>query len=58
MMGEDKRKHKCTTPDCRGVVYIEGDKIKCTDCPMIVQAKRDTDNHLMTFNEMAREFNS
>lgn len=58
MIGKDKRQHKCSTPDCKGIVYREDNKIKCTECAMSVQAKRDTDNHLMTFNEMAKEFNS
>lgn len=57
MMGEDKRQHKCTTPGCDGVVYIEGDKVRCTGCAMMILAKRKTDDHLMTFRQLAKEFN-
>lgn len=54
---KDKRQHKCTTPDCRGVVYIEGDKVKCTDCSMIVKAKRDDDKELKPLLILRTEFN-
>ena len=56
-MENDRRQYKCTTLNCRGVVFREGDKIKCTDCPMIVPARRVTDIHLMSFKQMQKEFN-
>jgi uncharacterized Zn finger protein (UPF0148 family) len=44
----DRRKHKCTTPNCRGVVFRQSDKIICTDCDMVVNAKREEDRKLPT----------
>lgn len=56
MIGEDKRRHKCSTPNCRGVVYIEGNKMKCTDCMMCVKAKRN-DDHLKSLYVLKTELN-
>ena len=56
-MNEDRRQHKCNTPNCNGIVYLEDYKIMCTECDMIIDAKRKDDNHLMTFRELQREYN-
>ena len=56
-MNEDRRQHKCTTENCKGVVYREGDKIKCTNCAMLIDAKRTNDTSLMSFKQLQKEYN-
>jgi len=53
----DRRKQRCKSPGCKGMIFRRGDNILCTNCNAQYPARRREDKGLADYIDAREEWN-